>query len=86
MLDLAGNLSEWARDRWSRLSEPFWNAPGALSDPVADLPSGADPRFVHVARAGNWTHVPYSLRAGYREGSPESVSSGVGFRCARPAH
>jgi formylglycine-generating enzyme required for sulfatase activity len=85
VLDLAGNVAEWAVDSWNRLSEPFWASPGVLTDPVATQASAVDPDLLYVVRAGNWTNVPYQLRAGYREGSPEAVSYGVGFRCAYPA-
>ena len=82
VLDLAGNLSEWTRDRWSRLDEPFWHATGVLHDPLADRPSDADPSLLWVERAGSWTDVPYELRAAFRQGAPEAASYAVGFRCA----
>ncbi len=85
VLDLAGNVAEWSRDAWNRLTEPYWASPGVLTDPVATTPSAADPDLLYVVRAGNWTNAPYQLRAGYREGAPEAVSYGIGFRCAYPA-
>ncbi len=85
IVDLAGNLAELVRDRWSGLDEPYWAQRGVLVDPDANLASADDPQFVDVARGGNWTHAPIALRAGYREGVPHNlVSPGVGMRCVRP--
>jgi formylglycine-generating enzyme required for sulfatase activity len=83
VLDLAGNLGEWARDRWSQLSEPFWSGAGPLTDPVASLTSADG--FLHVIRMGSWTGNAYQLRAGYRAGAPEAVAYDIGFRCVHPA-
>ena len=82
VVDLAGNVSEWVLDAWSRNSEAYWSGPGVLRNPVADLRSEDDE--VLTARGGFWYGTPISLRAGYR--SPQladSYSNGLGFRCAR---
>jgi formylglycine-generating enzyme required for sulfatase activity len=86
VLDLAGNLSEWAVDTFSRQDEPYWSKNGLFKDPVADVASTAEPSWVSVARGGNWQTVPVNLRAITRNGMPDgSYSVGIGFRCAGPA-
>lgn len=85
VVDLAGNLGEFARDRWSRPGEPFWSRPGIFRDPVADQPSDDD-STVETTRGGDWTSFPYALRAAFRAGQPvNAVSPGFGIRCVRAA-
>jgi formylglycine-generating enzyme len=84
VVDLAGNLSEWVLDTWSRSTEAFWSGAGVLRNPVADL-IGKDPQTAST-RGGFWYGSPISLRAGYR--APQAAagySNGLGFRCARSA-
>ncbi len=84
VLDLAGNLAEWASDTWSRASEPFWSGAGVLRNPVANLQSIDDQR--ETSRGGYWYGSPLALRAGSRVPMlTDSYSNGLGFRCARPA-
>jgi formylglycine-generating enzyme required for sulfatase activity len=82
VLDLAGNVAEWARDRWSALEDAYWAQPGVLVDPVADLESsdGAGP---WVTRGGSWLVAPYELRAGTRKPARDAVTVSIGFRCVR---
>jgi formylglycine-generating enzyme required for sulfatase activity len=84
IVDLAGNVAEWARDTFSQRDDAYWSGVGVLYDPVADL--RADPARPYVARGASWYSRPLSLRAAYREGVPaSSVSEALGFRCVRSA-
>ncbi len=86
IVDLAGNLAEFARDAWNRADEPFWMQNGVLIDPVATQPSQEDPGFSHPSRGGGWYSFALALRAAYRDGVvTDSVSEAVGFRCIRTA-
>lgn len=81
-LDLAGNLSEWARDWFNTGDEGVWATTGVLTDPVAESPGAAGNR--RTLRGGSWRGRYVQLRAAARLGrEPESVNRAVGFRCAR---
>ena len=81
-VDLAGNLSEWARDRWSRQDEAFWSRPGVFRDPLADFPSTDGNE--QTVRGGWWYIGPVGLRAAIRQHhSIGFASDAIGFRCAR---
>jgi formylglycine-generating enzyme required for sulfatase activity len=84
IVDLAGNLAEWARDRWSALDDAYWAQDGVLVDPVADLVS-ADGAGPWVTRGGSWLSPPYEMRAATRKPARDAVTASIGFRCARPA-
>ena len=82
LVDLAGNLSEWARDRWSRQDEAFWSRPGVFRDPLADFPSTDGNE--QTVRGGWWYIGPVGLRAAIRQHhSIGFASDAIGFRCAR---
>jgi len=84
VVDLAGNVSEWALDVWSRSTEPYWSGAGVLRNPVANLAS--DDVQTQTARGGYWFGAPVTLRAGFRQPQrTNAYSAGGGFRCARPA-
>ena len=91
VVDLAGNVSEWARDVWNRDDEACWSLPGVYTDPLCQTPSPAD-GFDHTVRGGEWLAPPSDLHAASRilEGQtgPGQVIDqgdiGVGFRCVRP--
>jgi formylglycine-generating enzyme len=99
VFDLAGNLSELARDAWQAQNEGCWT-PFLLRDPVCSNAREADPRY--VARSGSWGSPPFALRASARHALNETyvrpdvggdeeakktrLGPLVGFRCARPAN
>jgi formylglycine-generating enzyme required for sulfatase activity len=85
-LDLAGNLSEWAADRWNRQDEACWGT-GLFVDPLCDLPSAID-GDARSLRGGDWEATTVTLRAGVRSrlhNETQAVSARLGFRCARSA-
>lgn len=84
LLDLGGNLSEWALDAWSRQSEPFWSPSLPMIDPVASVTSTFDKG--HTIRGGTWPRTVLDTRAAYRAvRKPKELEATIGFRCARPA-
>jgi formylglycine-generating enzyme required for sulfatase activity len=86
LVDLAGNMGEWARDKWSRQDEAFWSAGGVFRDPVATLDSPADGEDggTYAARGGDFVSLPIELRASFRGFlNDNQISPTTGFRCAR---
>ncbi|MEZ4444569.1 MAG: formylglycine-generating enzyme family protein [Polyangiaceae bacterium] len=86
VVDLAGNVKEWARDRWNREGESCWPS-GVLRDPFCDTPSELDFNTRSV-RGGDWDSDELPMRAAVRtriQNETSAVSSRVGFRCARAA-
>ena len=84
--ELGGNLSEWARDLWSRPGEGFWSPTLPMRDPVADLHSVADGDRRPV-RGGQWITTALDCRAAIRfQNAPSDRLRGTGFRCARQAN
>jgi formylglycine-generating enzyme required for sulfatase activity len=85
VLDLAGNVSEWARDAWNRHDERCWTTPGVYRDPVCERPS-REP-YDHAARGGEWLVLGGQLARSSRVGAIAILTTPeVGFRCARPAN
>ncbi len=85
VVDLGGNVGEWARDRWSRGDEPFWRSLTPMFDPIADLATSADGDRRPV-RGGAWNLSPVNCRAANRfQNAPSDRVPGIGFRCARAA-
>jgi len=86
VFDLAGNVSEWALDRHARQDEPCWFTPDSnvFVDPVCDIQGAlGDQRSVF---GGTWSEPGAFLRAALRNhATPETHTSVLGFRCARPA-
>ncbi len=92
--DLMGNLSEYVLDAGNLESDACWASPGTrvVNNPTCTLPS-ADPNVAMYTmfRGGSWEDSqPANLRASYRQATdprlmPESPSTYIGFRCARPS-
>jgi formylglycine-generating enzyme required for sulfatase activity len=82
LVDLAGNLAEWARDRWEGQDGPCWGT-GVFTDPVCDPDVNSSTRPV---RGGKWSAPAFPMRAAWRASAdPTLASPDNGFRCARPA-
>jgi formylglycine-generating enzyme required for sulfatase activity len=85
LLDLAGNVGEFARDDWNRHDEPCWTAPGVYRDPVCSGKSAIDGAS-HATRGGDWVVTRGQLtRISRASASPSLLSPELGFRCSRPA-
>lgn len=86
IVDLVGNLREWARDVWQLESESCWG-PGVFFDPVCTTPSatsGAEAR--RSARGGTWVEPAVAALAASRGFGPEEAPNpAAGVRCAYPA-
>lgn len=84
IVDLGGNLSEWALDVWSQPSEAFWRPLTPMIDPLATF-DGID-GDARPARGGNWDFRSVRTRAATRiKRGPDERVPIVGFRCARRA-
>jgi formylglycine-generating enzyme required for sulfatase activity len=84
IVDLGGNLSEWARDTWAQQADVTWNTSRPMIDPVNTTPSAID-GDQRVARGGNWSLTALTTRGGFRRKRPLTQGSEAvtGFRCAR---
>src|SRR5262249_5517521 len=87
VLDLAGNLAEWTRDKWSRQDEAFWSGSAVLVAPTAAGRSPEDGANRATVRGGHWHDPPLFLRAATRRfahSDRDTVYFWIGFRCVRP--
>jgi formylglycine-generating enzyme required for sulfatase activity len=85
IVDLAGNVSEWAADRWNREHEPCWGV-GLFVDPLCDQSSAEGEG--RTIRGGAFDSSAILLRAAIRSrvfNEVFGVAGKVGFRCARSA-
>jgi formylglycine-generating enzyme required for sulfatase activity len=75
VLDMAGNVSEWASDWYG--SNYYSISPGAN-------PQGPATGIYRALRGGSWFDTAYFIRAAarYNYGSPEYQYNTIGFRCA----
>lgn len=88
LVDLAGNVMEFASDFWQLDAEPCWSGAGVLWNPSCDKPSTQD-IVGRAVRGGNFSDPPLFLRAALRsriEGESKAVSDRIGFRCARDGY
>jgi formylglycine-generating enzyme required for sulfatase activity len=83
VVDLIGNVSEFAGDAWNRLVEPCWSRSGVYVNPLCTTPSKLDPPTAYTLRGGEWETAPN--RASGRFFTTQS-SPLHGFRCARAAN
>ncbi len=85
LVDLGGNLSEWARDRWNQQDEPCWGS-GIFRDPFCDAESPSLPGARSMR--GGYFSGPAGLMKRARRGrivnEKRAVAAEVGFRCMRP--
>jgi formylglycine-generating enzyme required for sulfatase activity len=83
VLDLMGNVSEWTRDSWNRISEPCWVDRALLDDPSCQTPSTVDvdeDDERYTVKGSSWFNLPSP--AANRLGA-SGLSVGIGFRCVR---
>jgi formylglycine-generating enzyme required for sulfatase activity len=82
IVDLAGNVAEWAVDAWSDTPNGVCWGTGVYTDPVCTTPD--DPKAPYrPTRGGSVLEGPFTLRAAHRSRSAAKYTS-IGFRCARP--
>jgi formylglycine-generating enzyme required for sulfatase activity len=81
VVDLAGNLAEWALDHHVANDSGSWAGVGPLIDPVAEDDEDDD----RAVRGGSWLSSFVNLRAAAKRGAmPDQPDLGIGFRCGRP--
>jgi formylglycine-generating enzyme len=86
LVDLAGNVREWADDRWQRETEACWGT-GLFQNPRCTEASPAD-GDARVVRGGGFESPSPLLRSALRTriaNESLAVSAAVGFRCVRSA-
>lgn len=85
LVDLSGNVSEWARDRFQLESEPCWGT-GLFTDPLCDQNGLAVPGARSV-RGGYFSGLLGTARSAHRSrivNEKQAVAPETGYRCARP--
>lgn len=81
VVDLAGNLREWVRDRLEPEDSACWPV-GVVTDPACEPAKPASDE--RSTRGGAWANRGYALRAALRAGFGSYVKEvTVGFRCVR---
>ncbi len=83
VVDLVGNVGEWASDVWNSTREPCFAAP-IMRDPRCDVATAATRKRRPFKGGGVTLDAPYlgaAMRAAVREDN--TTDRGVGFRCAR---
>lgn len=85
VVDLVGNLAEWAADRWNgTAADEACFAPHVLRDPRCDLDSVKKPGH-RVVKGTGWGLPLLYAGAAFRFGldGERAYNASVGFRCAR---
>lgn len=76
VFNMAGNASEWVND--------FYSANYYRDNRNWDKPKGPAAGTTRVVRGGDWSTVPFYLRAMHRrDKAPATVDITTGFRCAK---
>ncbi len=84
ILDLAGNVAEWARDDWNRHDERCWTGTGVLHDPLCRGTSADG--IASPVRGGDWIVSGGELARAERASAKVGLlTPEIGFRCARKA-
>ncbi len=79
VVDLAGNVSEYALDLWNVTTESCWSRTGVYRDPVCTTPTRiASQQKLHSLLSGSFANPPGFLPAAYRRPA-------VSFEVARAA-
>jgi formylglycine-generating enzyme required for sulfatase activity len=85
IVDVTGNMGEWARDWYQTQAEPCWSPPGVLYDPFCNTPSPTAGKQ-QVSRGGNWSEGGIEMEASARVVTTlGDVTPQYGFRCMAPA-
>jgi len=89
VVDLGGNVNEWAIDTFAGLGANCWLAAPQTSPACTAPPSAAGPPIIPAdsssLRGGFWEALPNNLLAVSRDARlGEQISTDTGFRCARP--
>jgi formylglycine-generating enzyme required for sulfatase activity len=85
LVDLSGNVSEWARDRFQLETEPCWGT-GLFTDPFCDQ-NGIVVSGARSVRGGYFSGLAGTARAAHRSrtvNEKQAVAAEIGYRCARP--
>jgi formylglycine-generating enzyme required for sulfatase activity len=83
VLDVAGNVREWTRDRYEPLSAASCWSQGFLVDPFCAPRVAGE---LGVVRGTSWSTAPMPALAVYRANAAPNGDRDTGFRCARPGH
>lgn len=75
IMGLAGNVTEWTRDRFYAYDAPCWGA-ASVDDPVCDAAVGD-----RSLRGGSWASPYFFIRGAMRQGHADGTLPFEGFRC-----
>jgi formylglycine-generating enzyme required for sulfatase activity len=83
VVNLAGNVREWAGDYFNEQGEACWAERGVLHDPVCNVPSPSL-GVAYRVMGGAWGDTPAYMRAATTIFGPNDTtfSNVLGFRCA----
>jgi formylglycine-generating enzyme len=83
VLDLMGNVSEWTRDYWNRISEPCWAGRSLLENPECTVQGTldvAEEGDLRTVKGQPWAGSPFPAATRRGAGLPHANR---GFRCVR---
>jgi formylglycine-generating enzyme required for sulfatase activity len=83
IVDLTGNLWEWARDYYQSQSDACWSPQGVRRDPFCSTPGQGG--ALQLYRGGSWGVGGVEMEASARQfAAPRNALPEVGFRCMAP--